>query len=305
MKNIVKLFYGYYVSLLSSVFGRNKKIEDNILIFSYPRSGSTWLLEILTSNDELCAIFEPFNPYQLKSLKKFSEKHKIFFSKDADIRRFKKIVIKIFKGKLINRWMISHSSISKLLKSKQLVIKILRVNYVLEWFLDEFKENKKIFLVRHPGAVVSSTMRASRKEKFVKNDLNQRSMMCNGEDISDLLINIDQEYQRILINWCIENKKIYKLKNSCIMVFYEDLKLNSNLIVERIYKELEINKPSNIDEIVKKPSLTTNKDSSLSHSNPIERWRSDFEDKEIESMQKILDYFKIDFYKMSDSKPLK
>src|SRR5690606_13257283 len=68
--------------------------------------------------------------------------------------------INLFKGKVLNKWIMQQTTAKELLQSNQFIIKFCRGNALLPYLTHHFHfVHKPILLVRHPFAVVASQLK--------------------------------------------------------------------------------------------------------------------------------------------------
>jgi len=201
-------------------------------------------------------------------------------------------------------------------------VKFIRANLLLGWLCGQYNV-RTLFIVRHPGAVIESKLRLDAAARsaglkhgtsdwnphFVLNQYLNDKIFC--DDILDHYIkNIDLKSMSDLeihtLNWCLENVPVLDVANKyniCVSC-YEDLVANGETEWNRItdylglslnYDELNINKPSQqASEDFRKLATTEEK---------LSRWMGRFTDIEKESIDKILELFKVNIYSAFECMP--
>ena len=308
MKNLAKSLIIILYNFVNRLLGKKKVLDNGVLIFSFPRSGSTWLMNILAASKNSGVLFEPINPYKDKRFQSFTYHHKMYSSTIAGKElKLKKLITSMFKGKLISWWSLSHSSLYSFLKSEYLVIKILRANYIYDWFCKEFPSNKKIILFRHPCSVINSMSKSPGDwHQLEKSSLHKICKLANIKGKQSLIENTNSQDELHLIFWCLEASVLLNLasNNQQRIVYYENMYLKPKETIESIYKYLNFELNDRVYEVHGKITNTANKDNSLAAEDPLKRWQTDFSPEKLNAFQIILDEFKITCYNTTNHLPI-
>lgn len=162
--NAVKLLSGRFRrGALAVLHHRNIRreaycLEPPILITGSPRSGTTWLTEIVASQSRGVMVDEPLylsKPHVQAA--GFSWRTCI----QPGERRIpaERLFEGIFSGSAISPREILGNTIVHVLRSRRLVVKSVRAMRLLGWLSEVFPSVRVVVLARHPCAVVSSQMR--------------------------------------------------------------------------------------------------------------------------------------------------
>ncbi|MDK9737730.1 sulfotransferase domain-containing protein [Vibrio sp. D404a] len=206
-----------------------------VAIHSVPRSGSSWLGEIVNSSPRTKYAFQPLFSYEFKSyLTESSNLDEIssFFSK-----------ISVTKDDFVNQKSDRDSGkkpqFRKDCNPDCVVYKEVRYHYIIDNLLTQDKDVKLLALVRNPYSVINSWYNAPRE---FRKDL--------GWELKDELINASQknlgrkeEYFGLQkwseVVFMFRHLK-QKFPNRVYIVSYEDLCINPVSTTEDIYSFLEI-----------------------------------------------------------------
>ena len=134
---------------------KNKKfdIKNYILIVGSPRSGTTWLLDILIKLPGYTSIFEPLNPIWFPESFEVGFRSRTYLKSDSLWAEGKNYLTKIFTGQIANlpikdtpldlfKEFSINNFFAHLLGSK-LIIKSVNMNRMLPWITKNFQLNKK------------------------------------------------------------------------------------------------------------------------------------------------------------------
>lgn len=255
------------------------KVEDSFYIFGDPRSGTTWLAELLKSKLNASVIWEPFD------LKRglFHDHLNSWRPSRQDIKdeqKFKRLFREVIEGKTLNNYSVSNSSIGEFLKAKNNVVKFVRANNLFPFINENYTLNyKPIHLIRHPFAVVRSNL--------IWHGINAEDI--NLEVFHDLVSShYNHNYEYLCAIWCMHNQTILQYNSSFISrIFYEDLLQKPNQVLKEVFETwgLEFRE---MDTMASEKKSSTTKDFKSSKVEQIGKWENFFTDEQKQRMQEIL-----------------
>lgn len=236
--------------------------KETLWLVGDGRSGTTWISELLTADQNYREIFEPFH-------KKFNNGMKTMHSTpyqriNSDNDQLENLVNKVFKGKYVH----SRSESKTINRSPEgLLIKDIFANLFFMWATEKHKNIKSIFIMRHPFSVAQSKSRLKNAfwERNPEDFLNQKYLyedflMPFEEVISK---HTDDIFIKHVKTWCIINYvplMQMKDKNRNI-VFYEELKRKPEIELLKLLSYVSIEKINERAEMIlpriKTPSRTS------------------------------------------------
>lgn len=293
------------------------KGRRSIVILSAPRSGSTWLLEILAALPGLKPIREPMNLRrpevpQMLGLAQWKECY-------AESNRDKVIsYLQAFAHD--NRYSFKFKREKPFTATwhpftDRVIYKIL---HGCEHMIDDLinaLDADVVFLVRHPVAVALSRKHLPRLEAFISSDF---AKQFTPAQISEALrINNEGSFlQRATVDWCLQNALPLKCgKERCLTVTYEELTLNPTEVLKVICNRLglalnpallaQIDRPSGSSAKSEQQSqaMLNNIGALSDRRQLIEKWRGRISENEEQEIFRILDVFGIDAYRFGDFYP--
>ncbi len=140
----------------------DRSIDENILLFGTPRSGSTWLMEILRAIPGYSSVMEPLHIKWFPKIERLGIQPRTYKNIDCDWKEGKRYFKNLLHGRIINKkphFSLRPIPVLERILSDKLVIKFVRGNRLLPWISASFPDVKKILLIRHPCAVINSQMR--------------------------------------------------------------------------------------------------------------------------------------------------
>ena len=280
--------------------------EENILIFGEPRSGSTWLAELISMLPNRAIINEPLhlgNNNKLRDLK-FSWRQHIPMDRnwlDAEIA-----MKEIFTGKELPAIMYFKNSLAQMISAKKLVYKIVRGKLLLPWLLSNFKFRfKPIVLIRHPLAIMHSLSQHSawkyEYQKFVIPDAPFTEIY---EPHISFLQNLKSNEGQIIALWALANNYLQRMDSSDYhWIYYEDLVSAPKEVLHDLGKDWKLD----LDHLVKYiniPSGSSGK-STIMTDTQLYDWTEKLDPRLRKEGEQIMDYFEIDIYSKEDVFPKK
>ena len=293
--------------LMPILRSKNVAVKESIFIFSEPRGGSTWLMEILSELPNTAAIFEPFHShYGALDVYNWGDH---FFSDEKWIAG-KHGIDKILNANKFDSYQLERSPWYKLIKANNFIFKCVMGTPILPWIVTNYEfKYKPIYMLRHPLAVAASTLNNLYKRdvkinvdhRWRPNGYNLKLYNKNKDFFSEDSPVIDQ----LIARWCVNNH--YTL-NHCadkwIQIWYEEMLLNPIISLERIFSEWAIDPPRSIWNKLEKPSHSDfKKDLRSDSTEQMNKWINNYTKKELAHFQSILDRFEIDSYRMDEALP--
>lgn len=308
IKNFVR-----YLGILNYHKKNNK--EKNIFIFVTPRSGSTWLMEVIASQPRMKYINEPLNirnPFVRKNLLNYSWEILLSHPKREEIlyKYFNNLInnnIKPLNPTPIKRYYHYYTD--------RIVFKIHAVKDMINWFEEKFDPHI-IYLIRHPIAVAISRKQLPRLEQFIKNKIYCEKYLSEDQfEFAKNIIRTGTNFERGILSWSLQNLPALKFQNNkeWIILSYEEMVLKPDKILNMLSERLNL-KAFN-KEIIYKPSMTIYKNDFetlkvLSDSNLeelreflIKKWEKRIEPEQKDKAFEILEKFEIDAYNINSYLP--
>ena len=210
-----------------------------IAIHSVPRSGSSWLGQILNSSPSICFRFQPLFSYAFKDY--LNEK-----STQEDILTFFEKISKSNDDFLLQTDKVQsgeYPSFAKEDKLSHIVYKEVRYHNILENLLRKDEELKVIGLIRSPFAVINSFLESPREFRkdlgWIEEDEWRYAMKKNCNKEEEFF-----GYEKWKEVYILFKKLEQKYKNRFCIIYFDALISDTLKEVERIFNfcNLEINR---------------------------------------------------------------
>jgi Sulfotransferase domain len=208
--------------------------KPNIFIFSTARSGSTWLMEIISSQPQIKFINEPLLMSQFDYPGAPLPASWEFLLPHAE-RKSK--LESYFHQLLANRLGVgSPAPFSRFHRfiSRRFVVKDLRCHDLMNWFEKQFNF-KIIYLVRHPIPTALSRKEYARLPLFLSNDIYcQRYLTPELRRYGCAIVEHGTDLEKKVLDWCLQNLPPMKFldRSNWFCVHYEDMVLDPATTIE-------------------------------------------------------------------------
>lgn len=294
-------------------YHRPGKLPD-VFIFSMPRSGSTWLQELLWTQPGFKYCNEPLNikgPY---------------LQGKVDIHSFEELYSLEVEEKLLKYFVGFHEGKYHFLDpnplrkyyrpfTNRIVYKIIHGGEQHINAIAHRCNGKVIYLIRHPFAVSLS-----------RRVLPRLAVLCSPKVMSGfsesqhfLAQKIQAEGSHLekgVLSWCIQNRLALANRRPNWIVFtYEQLVVDPDPIVDLLVRELSLPLPVRIRQQLNVPSAVQTQsdrktvdlmqESQDTRYGLIERWRSQIDSVETESLWDIIEVFELNIYERGEIYPTK
>lgn len=279
LKTVPRWAHSRWLNLLGEACRRNASPSDALLITSSPRSGSTWLFELLASDPQVLPVMEPFHPRFNPGFRRLADPiGQIAAPTDpAMARSVARLVGEVYAGRALNRWSAQMTPRRRLWTARRTLVKDVHVNRAL-WWLAALQPVPIVLLVRHPCAVVESMLRApwewhqwSRQRVAVALSGTMRTVLADDLPPGGVPATLPAMFAA---TWAVETRAALAAlrdREASAVVFYEDLVTDPVETVRMLGDRLGLD-DTKFD--ASRPSRTTLTSSPLlSGTPPIGSWR--------------------------------
>lgn len=187
---------------------KNHNVNNTVLIVGSTRSGTTYLMENINTENDYRLIFEPFNNTYVDEWKHFDTRHFIDPNQPTEIE--KQAIQRILSGRIKNKWT---DQFNRKINPDKRLIKAVRANLLVEYIRTLYPKLQIIYLIRNPYEVVASRINMN----FDPRDVD--TLLANTDFInrhySDIKLDqihpsIDTKEAKHAALWCLENRHLYR-----------------------------------------------------------------------------------------------
>lgn len=294
-------------------FYQESKKKD-ILLFSSMRSGSTWLMEVISREPKLNYINEPngfrfVSRSKIKSLLDHPQVYKddILFSVPEQLKS--KIVayfVEPAQTRLSSPYNIFRKNFHLFVNRR--ILKINDFNPCIEFMLGLGFNN--MYLIRHPIPTVISSVKTNiryQTSAYLGNESYRQNFLTDEQYHRALEIQAEgNEYEQRALCWSLSHLPIwlrYEQKGKdkdCLLMTYEELQVDPDFMIRKLADHLELSAVEEMLEGVAIPSASTS-DARLSSATfngkaKISEWMKPENEEIIHQIFEVINVFGIGFY---------
>jgi hypothetical protein len=285
--------------------------HQDIFLFSTPRSGSTWLMELIWSQPGFKACNEPLdlrNPMVRRYLRITNWLELYNHNASPALHRYFQALC---KGRLHAMDPVPFRGSYRLV-THRIIFKIInggedRVN----WFRDTFN-GQIVYLIRHPIAVSLSREYFPRVQAQLKSDYRQH-FSKEQIDIAQRLLENGSRLEQGVLAWCLENAVPLRMAtDDWLIIAYEELVFDPRPVIAKLAERLALPEPEHMLNRLAIPSAVKAKSSPETQQALelgtdrrwlVEKWRSHVGEREERQAMEILAHFQLDVYQPGEFLP--
>lgn len=310
-------------------FKKKFNVDNTVAIFGAPRSGTTWLTELINANFDYLTITRPMSFEWFPQLRSYSfrKESRLYYHPETENVELEKYLLDVFTGNVNAlkganlHYNLRVRECYGRLKAEKLLVKINSGVRLLPWIKKRF-DLRKIFLVtRHPCATISSQIQAGGRVAYgslsgygvpstdlILNEMSKMEFIEDSQITKIKKISLIEE--RLAAVWALDYLASFKYDQPFDVVCYEYLISYSNSEISRLFKTLgQEHYLKKALEIVRSPSMTTINGESKYLSNielQLNKWQKRLTKNEISHISKVLGWFDMGFsdseYNIIDSR---
>lgn len=286
----------------------------NAFVFSLPRSGSTWLMEMIWSQPGFKCCNEPTdlrNPY-VRSQLGVADWQSLYGDGAS------RLLYDYFEGFHSGRLgFLNPRPFSRHYRpySSRLVFKVIHgCEDRFNWFRDAFN-GRIVYLVRHPIAVSLSREAYPTLPALLRGPY-RRHFTGRQLSFAEDVLQTGTRLEHGVLSWCLQTAvPLRDASADWVIASYEQLILQPEPIIQRMAAALQLPNPTRMLDLIATPSQSSRKSDGstrrlLEAEQPtrahalVEKWRDRVSAEEERRAMEILERFEIDLYRLGESLPV-
>lgn len=271
--------------------------RQTLVVAGSPRSGTTWLSELLATLPGAAVLFEPLQSNQVESARRVGFHRGSYLEpgqEDPDRERF---VEQALGGQVLNHWTTSRASIAQILRRRFWVVKFVHANLLLGWMAHRFPIRRPALIVRHPCAVVASQLKMWQAHCWREFEFTE--FLAAWPHFQDVIQGLRTPAQWLAACWCIEQFAPLSLPGppSFRLVSYERLVRQGEDELRHLLADWDLPMPATAVRRLRVASTTTQRDSHvLREGDPLGGWRRKLTAEQVAEILDVVQQFGLDFY---------
>jgi hypothetical protein len=286
--------------------------SPNVFLFSTPRSGSTWLMELIWGQPYFKSCNEPLNlrmplVQQYLGITEWQD----LYNDSAG-----RLLESYFQGFCGGRLRFMNTSPRHEFYrpiTRRIVFKIIHGGEDrMHWFRDRFN-GRIVYLIRHPIAVSLSRELYPRLHAFLNSDY-RRHFTSDQLEYAHRILDTGSKLEHGVLSWCLQNTvPLRQATADWAIVSYEQMVLDPRPVVAYLADKLELPKPERMMDRLTVPSAVKAKSDKETQSMLesgtgrrswlVEKWRKQVNESQERRAMEILERFQLDVYGCGDLLP--
>jgi hypothetical protein len=280
-------------------------IEDTVVIAGSPRSGTTWLLELLRTLPGYKALNEPLMYQDARNGHGFSWRTYLEPGEEADEQRAYLETVLTGQLGISPAWyfeaenrptqLVEHAT------RDRLVVKFCRMNRMLHWFCGQFNVRGPVFIIRHPCAVVASMLRHEAWDEDDMRGQDRAQHALHGGTLPDslqevfgpVLRRIETKVEVLATMWCLDHyvPLVHHASGMYpwVLVPYERMVTRGHEELRRITGALSVEMTTEMRNQLGEPSNSVKDQLHEDAQQQLSKWRRRLSDHQINAILRIVD----------------
>lgn len=285
------------LSVYSRIRALNYDIGNTIVISGAPRSGTSWLAEILHTIPRTSILSEPIRADVDPGLRSLGFSGRIYIPPEAERPEAEEWMMRLLSGRILN-YNTHHTTLREIMRCKHHIIKFISANRLLRWMAERFPIRPPILLIRHPCAVVASQMRYEGWKNDMCVQVDSRFLEAY-QWVKDILRDIKTQEEVFAVTWCMDYFAVLSTTkpHPWILVTYEKLLNQGEGELQRIFNALEIDMPGDTVKRLKVPSWSSRRESPIKTGKDLQAdWTTFLSQDQVKRILDLVSVFGLDFY---------
>ncbi|AEK73261.1 sulfotransferase [Thermococcus sp. 4557] len=275
------------------------RTTDTIAIFGSPRSGSTWLMELLESIPGYKSVFEPFHPRWYPEFGRNGFPYAPHVPDEGELVWLADYLGRVFSGK-VHAMFPYRRPVRSRLRASRLVVKFVRANTILPWVAGNFRLRGFYFIIRHPCATIASQISTGYHSRITTEQLAEEVRRAGLEELAGRIAGLNTEIGRLAAVWAFETYlPLASGEKPWYTVVYERLVSEPKEELPAIFARVGEEVPAAAWERVGRPSMVTGKSYGKEYigtPKQLLKWREKLSGRQVKEILEVASWFGLDFY---------
>lgn len=283
--------------------------RENFIISSDPRGGSTWLSEIVSLVPGTAILWEPLNIGAVRQFRELGFGWRQHIPEGEDWPEAETRFRAVFSGRVLTGWTMTAASPRQMLAADRLAVKFCRANALLPWLTRRFDfRYRPVHLVRHPFAVVASQLAHGGWDQVFEGFRVPEGRFCGiWSEHRAFLESLETKAESLTAVWAITNDvplSDERAGTDWITVHYEDLVLNPEQELGRIFRAWGLSMPEGARARARRASATTRTATfERGAEAQLSKWQRELSADQIDRMARVLEHFGVTRYGPDSVRP--
>jgi hypothetical protein len=300
LKVPAKHVWGRLLSIASARAHRGYDLERTLLVLGSPRSGTTWLMNVVSRIPGTCPIFEPWNGRHDPVVARLLDEEFPRIDPREERPALETFLRLVLSGRHLTRWSSAYASPAALLRADRFVVKFVRAMRAAGWLSARFPRNRAVVLLRHPCAVVRSMISSGgRWNEWGPEQIVEPIRRTLGPEVEPILAGLRTREELLAAFWSADAIAAVRETSpaGAFVLTYEELVREPEPTLARLFGHLREPVPERALEEAARPSETANPGAAIRGGrDPLTAWRKGLEPEQVRRIVAVVRSFGIDYY---------
>jgi Sulfotransferase family len=272
-------------------------IRQTIVITGSPRSGTTWLAELLGTIPRSAMLWEPLFPDADPELRRIGFTERTYIRPEGERPEMEAYLRRVLTGRVLNRWTLQRTSLLDVYRATRWIVKFVRANMLLPWLARRFPVRRPLLLIRHPCAVVASQSRIASWREATISDCPE--FFDAFPRLRSTCSRLKTQEEILAARWCLDYfvPLTTPPPHAWQIVSYERLVLEGPRELQKIFAGLNIAMPPDAAAHLHTPSATARPWSGIRQGvDPLDGWRRVLSPIQCQRVLDVTSAFGLDIY---------
>jgi hypothetical protein len=281
---------------------RNYDLAETLGVAGSPRSGTTWLAEVLSALPRSAILFEPEHMLQVPEARRAGLDWHVMKSPGDDWPEGDRYFDRVLRGRVVTSWTVSHLPLRRAVAPRRWIVKFVDANLMIGWLATRFPVKAPVLVLRHPCAVISSQLRRGWQLDHAPR---LASFFGRYPQFKEYVASLRDPIEWSAAHWCIHTYTPLTLPQPWpfIVTSYEQATRYPEREFARLFAQWDIPVPHDLVARTRRPSGTTDLGSAFRKRTSAESgWHKALTQEQIDRILSVVRTFGLDFY-TAESQP--
>jgi hypothetical protein len=282
--------------------GREFSLHESVVILAPPRSGSTWVTEVIGSWPGFGVVNEPLHP-QFAAPRALRLESRTYLSPTSTADDLEDYLRAAMTGDVVRPFAVGFSNPMEPWKVDRWISKVVHGAGLTGWLGEHLPEPQYVGLLRHPCAVVAS----QRHKKMVSPDAFHGARLQFAKlwpELAPALASVTTEVSRYAACWCMDTLALTNGKKPprFRLVCYEDLVSDGDAAFANLADWIGVSRSAVDASGLSLPSASTD-DPHVGGTAQLGKWQERLTRAEVDEIFSLLDAFGLSVYRKGSLEP--
>jgi len=275
---------------------RKYDIAETLVVAGSPRSGTTWLAEVLSTLPRSAILFEPEHMLQVPEARRAGLDWHVMKQPGDQWPEGDAYFQRVLHGRVVTPWTVSHLPLNRAFAPRRWIVKFVDANLMLGWLATRFPVRAPVLVLRHPCAVVGSQLRRGWRLDHAPR---LAAFFDRFPQFKEYVASLQEPVEWSAAHWCLHTYAPLMLPQPLpfIVTTYEQATRHPEQEFGRLFGHWRLPLPEGLVERTRRPSGTTDLGSEMRKSGDADAgWRKALTRTQVEQVLAVVRQFGLDFY---------